>query len=144
MHKSNCKIYQNILCNQSVIRNRTKSCETAHNKSTPYQYAHFQGWKRSDLMTGNLCYTICRPRTILLKFDFKQGYHSTDIHSEFTKYLAFCWEGEFYVILVLPFGLSLAPSTFTKMKKMYSETIKITSSQGCMFPTYWHDHWNKL
>ena len=66
-------------------------------------------------MTWNLCKTSCRTRTIFLKFDSKQGHHSIKVYSKFTKYLAFCWEGEVYVILVLPFGLSSPPYVFTKM-----------------------------
>ena len=87
----------------------------------------------SDLMTGNLCYTIFRLRNIPLKFDFKQGYHSTDIHYEFTKYIAFCWEGKFYVILVLPFGLSLTPYTFTKMKQCILKQFRSLVFRGACF-----------
>ena len=68
--------------------------------------------------------TSCRIRTIFLKFDIKQGHQSIEVHSKFTKYIAFCWERDVYVILVLPFGLSSAPYTFTKMKRCIVKQLR--------------------
>ena len=53
------------------------------------------------------------------KFDLKSGYHHVDIYCEHQKYLGFRWDTEgcpqFYVFIVLPFGLSTAYYIFTKL-----------------------------
>lgn len=56
------------------------------------------------------------------KFDFKYGYHHIKI---LQKYLGFCWEGELYVYLVLPFCLSSAPYIFTKIIKCILKHLRL-------------------
>ena len=60
-----------------------------------------------------------RPGGFLFKFDLRKGYHHVDIFPEHQIFLGFSWEmgnkRKFYVFTVLPFGLSSAPSLFTKL-----------------------------
>ena len=55
----------------------------------------------------------------LFKFKLKSGYHDVDIFDEHQTYLGFSWEinqqTHYFVFTVLPFGLSTAPSVFTKV-----------------------------
>ena len=47
--------------------------------------------------------------------DLKDAYHSIRIHPASRPYLAFTWQGETWQYRCLPFGLSEAPRTFTKV-----------------------------
>ena len=56
----------------------------------------------------------------LFKFDLKSGYHRIEILLEHRQYLAFAWEFgtrkfRYFQFCVVPFGLSSAPFTFTKI-----------------------------
>ena len=56
-------------------------------------------------------------------FDLKSGYYHVEIFEGHQTYLGFSWKHsnssqmEFYVLTVLPFGLSSAPHVFTKILK---------------------------
>ena len=56
-------------------------------------------------------------------FDIESGYHQLDIISNFWKFLGFSWSFDgivrYFVIRVLPFGLSSACYLFTKMFKPF-------------------------
>lgn len=52
-------------------------------------------------------------------FDLKSGYHHCSIHPDDVCYLGFEWDGQIYVFLVLPFGLSTAPYLFTKVLRPF-------------------------
>ena len=58
----------------------------------------------------------------LFKFDLKSGYHHVDIYEPHQKYLGFAWETEgkvsYFVFAVMPFGLSSACYTFTKLLRL--------------------------
>ena len=47
--------------------------------------------------------------------DIHSAYHSISIHEKSRKFLAFQFDGKFYVMNVLPFGLNLSPFIFTKV-----------------------------
>ena len=66
----------------------------------------FEDWKVVVQYFEQDCY--------MFKFDLKSGYHHIDICVAQQSFLGFCWNGEFYVFTVLPFGLSSAPYIFTK------------------------------
>ena len=51
----------------------------------------------------------------MFSFDLKCGYHHVDIIETHQTFLGFAWGSQFYVFTVLPFGLSTAPSVFTKL-----------------------------
>ena len=53
----------------------------------------------------------------MIKLDLKDAYFAVPIHSFHQKYLSFIWEGKHYQFTCLPFGLSCAPRTFTKVMK---------------------------
>jgi hypothetical protein len=53
----------------------------------------------------------------LLKLDLKDAYLSVPIHMDHQKYLRFYWESRAWQFRALPFGLSSAPQTFTKLLK---------------------------
>jgi hypothetical protein len=55
----------------------------------------------------------------MIKYDLKSGYFHIEIHEDFQKYLGFSWNSngctKFYVFAVLPFGLRVAGTVFTKV-----------------------------
>ena len=60
----------------------------------------------------------------LLKLDLKDAYLSVPIHREHQKYLRFQWGGQMWQFKALPFGLSSAPQTFTKLLKPVVCTLR--------------------
>jgi len=51
----------------------------------------------------------------LWSFDLTSGYHHVELHRDFHTFVAFSWQGKFYVFTALPFGLAPAPYFFTKI-----------------------------
>lgn len=51
------------------------------------------------------------------KVDLVDSYFSVPIHEEFTKYLKFSWNGKLLKFVCMPFGLSVALFSFTKIQK---------------------------
>ena len=68
--------------------------------------------------------------------DLKDAYFQVPIHPSHWKYLRFAFEGEAYEYQVLPFGLSLAPRTFTKCM---DAVLKPLSSVGIQVLNYIDD-----
>ena len=69
-------------------------------------------------------------------FDLKSGYHHVDIHESSQTVLDFCWKGRYYVLTVLPFGLSTACYLFTKLLR---PVVKHIRSQGIRIVLYIDD-----
>ena len=53
----------------------------------------------------------------MIKLDLKEAYFAVPIHPTHQKYLSFRWKGQVFQFTCLPFGLSSAPRTFTKVMK---------------------------
>ena len=60
----------------------------------------------------------------LVKLDLKDAYLSVPIHKDHQKYLRFRWENRAWQFRALPFGLSSAPQTFTKLLKPVVSTLR--------------------
>jgi len=60
---------------------------------------------------------LVRPGDWLAKLDLKDAYFLVPIHPSHQKYLQFYWQKTLYQFHCLPFGLSCAPRTFTKLMK---------------------------
>ena len=60
----------------------------------------------------------------LVKLDLKDAYLMVPIHSSHQKYLRFQWQGQTWKFKVLPFGLSSAPYTFSKLMKPVVSTLR--------------------
>ena len=58
---------------------------------------------------------LVRPNDWLAKLDLKDAYLTVPVHPSYQKYLRCIWKGEYYQCLSMPFGLSSAPRTFTKL-----------------------------
>ncbi len=68
--------------------------------------------------------------------DISSAYHHIPMHPDSTCYLGFEWEGQFYQILVLPFGLSTAPLVFsTVMDSWPTRSVSSNSSEYGSFRT---------
>ena len=72
------------------------------------------------------------PHEYMFMFDIKQGYHHIDIHKSHQNFLGFSWEvggGKtcYFVFTVLPFGLTSAPFTFTKVMRCLVKNWRINA-----------------
>ncbi|CAM4649880.1 unnamed protein product [Leuciscus chuanchicus] len=65
------------------------------------------------LTTRKILAQVCRGDWFM-SIDLKDAYFQIQIASHHRRYLRFAFEGQTYQYTVLPFGLSLAPRTFTK------------------------------
>ena len=51
------------------------------------------------------------------KFDIQIFFHNIDVCLEHQTYLGFSYKGNYYVLTVLPFGLSSSPYVYTKVMR---------------------------
>ena len=68
--------------------------------------------------------TIIQRDDWMLKLNLKDAYLSVPIHRAHQKYLRFWLGGRLWQFKVLPFGLSSAPQTFTKLMKPVVSTLR--------------------
>ena len=73
--------------------------------------------------------TAVRPGDWMASIDLKDAYFHVPIHPEHRKYLRFCIQRQAYQYRVLPFGLSTAPRTFTKMLAPVMEYLRMRGVQ---------------
>ena len=95
-----------------VVKNSSGKKRLVINLHFLNQYLQKLKFKYEDLRTA---LDLLSQEDYVCKFDLKSGYHHIDIHPEHTKFLGFEWGGAWYVFNVLPFGLSTACYTFTKV-----------------------------
>jgi len=79
----------------------------------------------------------------MFSFDLKSGYHHVEISQEHQTFPGFSWRagsgGEvFYVLTILPFGLSTAPYLFTKLLKPLEKHWRL---QGICTAIFLDDGW---
>lgn len=60
----------------------------------------------------------------LVTIDLKDGFFHVPVHPDFRKYLGFCWNNQFYVWNVLPFGLQSSPYFFCKVLRPVIEHLR--------------------
>ena len=60
---------------------------------------------------------LVKPGDWLAKLDLKDAYFLVPVDPNHQKFLQFQWQGNLYQFHCLPFGLSCAPRTFTKLMK---------------------------
>ncbi|XP_022806778.1 uncharacterized protein LOC111343852 [Stylophora pistillata] len=72
----------------------------------------------------------------IMKLDLQDAYLSVPIHNSHKKYLRFVFQGITYELQCLPFGLSSAPRTFTKLLK---PVIILLRRQGIRIVIYLDD-----
>jgi hypothetical protein len=72
----------------------------------------------------------------MMKLDFQDAYFSVPIHNSHKKYLRCVFQGITYEFQCLPFGLSSAPRTFTKLLK---PVIVLLRTQGIRIVIYLDD-----
>ena len=60
---------------------------------------------------------LVKPGDWLAKLDLKDAYFLVPVDPNHQKFLQFQWQGNLYQFHCLPFGLSCAPCTFTKLMK---------------------------
>jgi hypothetical protein len=59
--------------------------------------------------------SLLRSGDFMMKLDLKDAYYAIPVHEDSQKFLRFVFEGRMFEFQCLPFGLSSAPRTFTKM-----------------------------
>ena len=100
----------------SVVSNFAGKLRLVLNLRYLNQFLHVTKFKYEDLRVAALMF---ERHEYMFKFDLKSGYHHIDIYPEHQRYLGFRWDTEgnpqFYVFVVLPFGLSTACYVFTKL-----------------------------
>ena len=100
----------------SVVSNSAGKLRLVLNLRYLNQFLHVTKFKYVDLRVAALMF---ERHEYMFKFDLKSGYHHIDIYPEHQRYLGFRWDTEdnpqFYVFVVLPFGLSTACYVFTKL-----------------------------
>ena len=69
---------------------------------------------RFKMLTLRQLLSAIRPGDWFTTIDLTDAYFHVAIHPDHRQFLRFAFEGTAYEYLVLPFGLSLAPRTFTK------------------------------
>ena len=74
----------------------------------------------------------------MASLDLKDAYFCVPMAKEHRKYLRFFWKGTLYQFTCLPFGLSSAPRTLTKLLKPVMSTLRQT---GLESTTYIDDNW---
>lgn len=67
--------------------------------------------------TFSVILDLVQENDFMTSLDLKDAYFSISIHEDYQKYLKKIWEGQLYSFCCLPFGLSSAPRTFTKVLK---------------------------
>lgn len=70
--------------------------------------------------------------------DLKDAYFSVPVHDSHKKFLRFIWKQDMYEFQVLPFGLSTAPYTFTKILKPVMYHLR---SKGFISTIFLDDIW---
>ena len=68
------------------------------------------------------------PGALMAKFDMEAAYRNVPVHSSHRVLLGMKWRNQFYMDLVLPFGLRSAPFIFNSIADMV-EWILVTSYQ---------------
>ena len=68
---------------------------------------------------------LIQPGDFMMKLDLQDAYFSVPIHNSHKKYLRFVFQGITYEFQCLPFGLSSAPRTFTKLLKPVIVLLRI-------------------
>jgi hypothetical protein len=70
---------------------------------------------------------LCQLGDSLFTVDLKSGYQHIDIHEDYSQYLEFEWEGQYYVFTQLPFNLATACYVFTKVMR---QLVKLWCTRG--------------
>ena len=101
------------------------------------QFLRKDQFKYEDLKTAMQMF---KAGDFLFKFDLKSGYHHISIYKPHWKYLGFAWNvngnPRYYVFTVLPYGLSTACYTFTKVVR---PLVRYWRSQGLRAVVYLDD-----
>ena len=100
-------------------------------------HLHKLKFKCEDVDTAVL---LLNPGDFLFTFDIKSAYHHIEIFKGHQQYLGFQWvyngKPQYFIFKVLPFGLSTAPSVFTKVLKPLLRHWRSSGKRVCMFLDY--------
>ena len=69
-------------------------------------------YKYEDVQTASAYF---KKDSVMATFDLKSGYHHVSIHKKYQQYLGLCWNGNYYMFVVSPFGMSVSGLIFTKI-----------------------------
>ena len=77
-----------------------------------------------------------RQNSLLMKLDIKDAYLTGSMNPRSYQFIQFQWNTKPHQYLVMPFGLSIAPSIFTRIMK---HPIKLLRAQGVSMIIYLDD-----
>lgn len=80
--------------------------------------------------------SLIGPGDFMASIDIKAAYYHVSIAKKHHRFLRFRFQGECYEFIFLPFGLSVAPYTFTKLLKPMAAFLR---KQGFISVFYWDD-----
>lgn len=86
---------------------------------------------------------------IFSKLDLRAGYHQVRVHPGDVKKMAFCTHDGHFEFLVIPFGLTNAPSIFNSLKKLtfrqvLRKFVVIFFDDILIYHSDWHSHFLHL
>lgn len=76
---------------------------------------------------------LLRKGYYMAKIDIQDAYLHVPIDDSFKKFLRFKWNGEIYEYQTLPFGLNIAPVTFTKLLRPIFGNLRAQGHQSVVF-----------
>ena len=97
----------------------------SHLPARPVRYENLRSF-RSSLAPGDH----------MISLDLQSGYHHIGVHPSSRRFLGFALDGKYYQCAALPFGLSQAPSVFTKVMRA---VVKMWRARGWRVLPYLDD-----
>ena len=80
--------------------------------------------------------------TLMVKFNVESPYHNVPVHSDDRYLLDMKWQGNYFIDLVLPFGLSSAPFIFSSISDLLGWILK--HNYGVKFLLHYLDDFHPL
>lgn len=94
---------------------------------------HFIGKQHFKMEGAHMLKDLLRKGDWMVSIDLKDAYQLVPIAENHRKFLRFVWEDQLYEFQCLPFGLSSAPRTFTKILKPVMAVLRQRGVRSVVF-----------